>query len=209
MKPKESALVFGCASVILSYPEDGFTQDLESARGGLERLGRSQAKASLSSVLEWLSEMEVAQAAANYVETFDLQKKRSLHLTYYLYGDTRERGMALSSLMEAYKASGFTLGQGELPDFLPALLELAAASPLGREALSNHRVAMTLLHDELRKAKSPYEMAIAAVLNVVGGTSKTERATALQIKSRGPLYETVGLEPYGPQQAMVEKVEIR
>ena len=29
----------------------------------------------------------------NYVETFDLRKRSGLYLSYYLYGDTRKRGV--------------------------------------------------------------------------------------------------------------------
>ena len=71
------------------------------------------------------------EAAAAYVDTFDLRRRRSLHLTYYRHGDTRERGMALTALVDAYRVAGFRVAPGELPDFLPALLELAAVTPAG------------------------------------------------------------------------------
>ena len=65
--------------------------------------------------------MTVLEASATYVDAFDLRKRRSLYLTYYRYGDTRERGVALAILAGAYKTAGFILAPGELPDFLPAL----------------------------------------------------------------------------------------
>ena len=36
------------------------------------------------------------------METFDLDRRTSLHLTYYLYGDTRKRGLALLRLKRLY-----------------------------------------------------------------------------------------------------------
>ena len=53
--------------------------------------------------LEMGSEVELAQA---YVETFDLRRRTSLYLTYYLHGDTRKRGMALLHLRRLYRAAG-------------------------------------------------------------------------------------------------------
>ncbi len=49
------------------------------------------------------------QLAARYVETFDLRRRASLHLTYYAHGDTRERGMALLRLKKLYRAAGLPL----------------------------------------------------------------------------------------------------
>ena len=76
------------------------------------------------------------EAAACYVDTFDLHRRRTLHLTYYRHGDTRERGMALTALVDAYRAARVRLVPGELPDFLPALLELAAMVPAGAAVLA-------------------------------------------------------------------------
>jgi nitrate reductase delta subunit len=33
--------------------------------------------------------------AQHYVQTFDLRRRCALYLTYYRYGDTRKRGMAM------------------------------------------------------------------------------------------------------------------
>ena len=76
----------------------------------------------------------------HYVEMFDLRRKSSLYLTYYLHGDTRRRGMALLTLNQRYRAAGWDT-DGELPDHLPVVLEFAAlAGPGGGEApLRQHR----------------------------------------------------------------------
>ena len=102
-------------------------------------------------------------AATAYVDAFDLRRRRSLYLTYYRHGDTRERGMALAALVGAYKSAGFVLAPGELPDFLPALLELAASHPDGQALLSEHRPALSALRAGLEEAGSAYAGAVAAV----------------------------------------------
>ena len=79
--------------------------------------------------------------AARYVETFDLRRRASLHLTYYAHGDTRERGMALLRLKKLYRAAGLPMESAELPDHLTVMLAFAALAPPGHgEALlAEHR----------------------------------------------------------------------
>ena len=67
--------------------------------------------------------------AARYVETFDLRRRASLHLTYYAHGDTRERGMALLRLKKLYRAAGLPMESAELPDHLTVMLAFAALAP--------------------------------------------------------------------------------
>ena len=134
----EAAIVFGCAAVLLSYPdEDSFNDDMAAVEEALRRLPAGDARSGLRSCWAWVSQAGAREAAAAYVEAFDMRRKRSLYLTYYRYGDTRERGMALAALAAAYRDAGFSLSGGELPDFLPALLELAASHPTGAASLAS------------------------------------------------------------------------
>ena len=56
------------------------------------------------------------------VDTFDL-RRRCLYLTYYSFGDTRKRGMALLQFTAAYRVAGFELAADELPDHVAMLCE--------------------------------------------------------------------------------------
>ena len=69
--------------------------------------------------------------AQHYVETIDLHKRSGLYLTFYSDGDKRERGSALLRLKQLYRAAGLPLEGTELPDYLPVMLEFAAAAPRG------------------------------------------------------------------------------
>ena len=196
MKRQDAALVFGCSSVLLSYPEDDFEADMLALNKSIDKLPRGRARACIRSAAAELASMPQIEAAAKYVETFDLQKRRSLHLTYYRHGDTRERGAALASLMELYKNAGATLSQGELPDYLPALLELAAVSTIGSSILREYRSSIQLLRNELTKSLNPYAGVIEAVMEAVGGISKGDRIVIQRYIAEGPPAESVGLEPF-------------
>ena len=61
-----------------------------------------------------------------YAEVFDWKRRRTLFLTYYTAGDTRNRGMALLAFSDMYRAAGVIPPARELPDHLAVLLEFAA-----------------------------------------------------------------------------------
>ena len=118
MRRATAATVFGCASVLLSYPDpdpaQGFPDDLAAVAVALDRLPASSARTKLARAHAYLAGQSPLQAAAGYVETFDLRRRRSLHLTWYRHGDTRERGMALAALAATYRAAGARVAPGEL-----------------------------------------------------------------------------------------------
>lgn len=197
-----AATVFGCASVLLSYPDRDFASDLAAVEEALERLPGTPARSKLRAVVEWLTPMPVVEAAKTYVDVFDLSRGVCLYLTYYRHGDTRERGMALTALVDAFRGAGFEVVPGELPDYLPALLELAATSTTGATVLSEHRMALDALHAALVKKDSPYADVLAAVRSVLPGPSRKDRQALRRYRAEGPPSEKVGLEPFAPPETL-------
>lgn len=202
MRRSVAATVFGCASVLLGYPDDAFADDLAAVGAALNRLPPTPPRTKLAHARSWLAGQTALEAAAGYVETFDLRKRRSLHLTWYRHGDTRERGMALAALADVYRGTGVRVTPGELPDFLPALLELAALDPAGAAVLGEHRAALDALAEELVKAASTYAEVVTAVTEALGGASRADRAALRRYRSQGPPSERVGLEPFAPPEML-------
>lgn len=210
MRRTTAAAVFGCASVLLSYPGDGFADDLRAVAVAVDGLPSGAPQTQLAETTAWLRKLPPLEAATTYVETFDLRRRRTLHLTYYRHGDTRERGMALTALVDAYRAAGLRVAPGELPDFLPALLELAAVTPVGAAVLSEHRAALEALRSDLdkTKTKSPYVKVVSAVIGALGGLSRADRAVVARYRAQGPPSERVGLEPFAPPEVIAQGVTI-
>ena len=203
MKGRNARTVYGCASVLLSYPgEPAYPADLAAVEQATARLPDGPARTHLQRCTTWLRSMAPLAAAAAYVEVFDNRRRRGLYLTYYRHGDTRERGMALAALAGAYRQAGFVIQPGELPDFLPALLELAASTQAGEALLSEHRAAVEVLQAELEEAKSPYAWPVAAVSAALGPLDRAGRALLERYRERGTPTEDVGLEPFAPPEAV-------
>lgn len=169
---REAAVVRQVAAWCLHYPDDELRERLgllESAVTGV------RAAEPLLPVLRYLRETPASQAEQHYVEVFDTRPRRALYLTWYVHGDTRLRGGALADLMGRYRARGFRPADGELPDYLPLLLEFTAtggadAAREGERLLSRFRPALELLLRELDKVGTPYAGAVRAVLATVPRT---------------------------------------
>ncbi|HIF54503.1 MAG TPA: nitrate reductase molybdenum cofactor assembly chaperone, partial [Methylococcaceae bacterium] len=71
----------------------------------------------------------------------------------------RERGPALIELAELYKSTGFEIGDGELPDYLPLILEYVSTMDEEASALAflqQTSQAVDIIATNLEKNESPY-----------------------------------------------------
>ncbi len=149
--------------------------------------------------------MPAVDLQREYVETFDLHKRCCLYLSYYLYGDRRQRGQEFVRLKRVVEAAGYRFAGRELPDYLPLLLEFAAREPAtGSALLAEHRVGLELLRAALHDAGSPYADVVDAICLSLPPLDAAGREVVQRLAAEGPPTETVGLEPYGPPEVMPE-----
>jgi nitrate reductase molybdenum cofactor assembly chaperone NarJ/NarW len=196
--------VYKLCSVLLSYPDAELLDARDELRDAVQRLPTTPARASLERFCAWWCGEGPLALQQDYVATFDLEKRCGLYLTYYGQGDRRERGMALLRLRKLYRAAGLPQQDGELPDYLPVMLEFAASAPSGRGelVLREHRAALELVRASLRDRGTPYADVLDAACLTLGEPSATDRARALKLAASGPPQELVGLEPFAPPDVM-------
>ncbi|WNZ13157.1 nitrate reductase molybdenum cofactor assembly chaperone [Streptomyces sp. 11x1] len=205
LTPEESegrALVMRLGSLLLQYPDSELTASRGELTTMLEALPATPAAKYLTRFTDWFAEQEPEALERHYVEMFDLRRKSSLYLTYYLHGDTRRRGMALLTLNQRYRAAGWDIDGGELPDHLPVVLEFAALAGPGRgEApLRQHRRGIELIHRALTDADSPYRHVIAALIALLPPPTEADLRAVAELAAEGPPAEDVGLGPYGARE---------
>jgi nitrate reductase delta subunit len=192
------------SSLALQYPDErllGGRSELAGAARGLRSGSPAEA---LVAFFEWFTATSELELARRYVTTFDLNKRTGLYLTYYTLGDRRERGLALLRLKKLYRAAGFEADGPELPDYLPMMLEFAAAAApdQGQLVLREHRPALELIRVSLREQESPYGHVLDAVCGLVGGLTAADRLHLDRLAVQGPPQELVGLEPFAPPEVM-------
>ena len=194
---------FKLASVLLQYPTMALFDGLDYLDATAAGSSRSSREA-FCRFLAWLRVTPPAEVARHYVETFDLRRRCALYLTYYRHGDTRRRGMAMLEFKAAYRAAGFEPvtrdgeAGGELPDYLPLVLDFAALHPPGEKLLRAHRADLELLLRALRHAASPYADVVEAVCAQLPGLRRPDLARIRKAWQEGPPAEEVGLEPFAP-----------
>ncbi|HEU5007835.1 MAG TPA: nitrate reductase molybdenum cofactor assembly chaperone [Jatrophihabitantaceae bacterium] len=190
---------FKLASVLLQYPTSAMFDGLaELDRFASTEAGPKSARESFGRFLGWLRVTPSGEVAEHYVRTFDLRRRCALYLTYYRYGDTRKRGMAMVVFKTAYRDAGFVPTDEELPDFLPMVLDFAALTERGQRLLHGHRADLELLRRALVKAESPYADVVSAVSSALPKLGKRELVQVRTAWESGPPREDVGLEPFAP-----------
>ena len=126
---EEERILLKAASILLGYPDAALAASLDSVREVLEEQACSPAAAKLLDTVAMLRGTPLLQLQEEYTRLFDFDPSTSLNLTYHKWGDGKERGGALTRFKQAYTKEGFALTGGELPDFLPLVLEFLSICP--------------------------------------------------------------------------------
>ena len=186
-------------SLLLQYPTD----ELLAARAELAEAAVVQG-GHIARFAEWWAREPAEALRRDYVETFDFTRRNSLYLSYHVHGDRRQRGIALLRLKQRYAAAGLELLDGELPDYLPVMLEFAALAPddVGLAALVELRDAIELVRASLRDDGSRYALLLDAVAGLLPGLTGAQAARVRRLAAEGPPSEQVGLEPFAPPEVM-------
>ena len=178
-------------SLLLQYPDPeelAAHAELERAAAGLPEIER---------FLAWQGATPLGEQQQAYVRAFDFDRRASLHLTYHTHGDRRQRGLELVRLKRRFAEAGLPLTGGELPDFLPVLLEFAALVSEEGEALLNElRAPLELVRARLHETESPYAGLLDALVDALPKPTRAQVAAARRLAEEGPPTELVGLEPF-------------
>lgn len=206
---RRTAVVHRLASVLLAYPTPELIALLPVVRAASRELPERE-REPFTGLIDHLGARRLVELQADYVETFDLRRRCSPYLTYYAYGDTRKRGVALVEFKQAYRHAGFEMtgdGSPELPDHLAVVLEFcssqdAASQEAGIRLLLAHRAGLELLRIALQDAGSPYAGVLVAVCGTLPPLAGEDRAAVAKLAAEGPPDEEVGLEPFAPPSYM-------
>jgi nitrate reductase delta subunit len=207
---RANRVVWQAASVVLGYPDDGVVDRADLVRAALTDAAPQRA-ADFAPLWDFWTTTAPAKLQNHYVEIFDLSRRHTLYLSYYTDGDTRRRGETLMTIKQRYRRSGFLVDtHGELPDYLPLILEYAArVDPAdGAELLQDFRRSLELLRLALVDKGTPYAGVVAAVCATLPGASPRDRQAVMAMAAAGPPTETVGLEPADPRLLPLRPVNV-
>jgi nitrate reductase delta subunit len=169
-------LTLRALAFLLRYPDDMLRAHLGELREALhaERALTFGRLAELDALIDVLQARPPLRSEAEYVELFDRGRRTALHLFEHVHGDSRDRGPAMVDLVRTYEAAGLMLGEGELPDYLPVVLEYASTQPPAaareflRETAHIVRAIFSALQERGGLAALGYSAVLAAVLDLAG-----------------------------------------
>ena len=178
---------------LLGYPDVELRDHLSELQQALheERALTPMRISELDALIAQLSGPASLDTEAAYVELFDRGRATSLHLFEHVHGDSRERGPAMIDLAQTYEKAGLFLAEGEMPDFLPVVLEFTSTQPPreAREFLAEIAHIFNAIFAALQQRNSAYAAVLGALLELAG-----EKPQPVLIAADEPL-DTVWAEP--------------
>ena len=160
---------------LLAYPDSALRGDLPDMRQALHA-DKTIAPARLLELDALIATLEGGDALeheAEYVQVFDRGRATSLHLFEHVHGDSRERGPAMIDLAQTYEKAGLFLAPGEMPDYLPVVLEFVSTQPPkeARAFLGEVAHIFNAIFSALQQRQSPYASVLGALLELAGETA--------------------------------------
>jgi nitrate reductase molybdenum cofactor assembly chaperone NarJ/NarW len=168
-------------AALLSYPSLALRDDLPEMREIMsnERVVSASRRAELDALMIALEQKDAFDVEADYVELFDRGRATSLHLFEHVHGDSRDRGPAMIDLGQTYAKAGLFLAEGELPDYLPAVLEFVSTQPpaQARAFLGEMVHIFNAVFGSLIQRRSAYASVLGALIELSGEKAQTVEPT--------------------------------
>lgn len=121
--------VFKVLSVLLHYPGKDYFRQISEVESILSDMPLDEFKISISEFITHIRTQSLIHLQETYTEAFDISPATSMNLTYHIWGDNEKRSGMLTRIQQVYQDFGYERITGELPDYLPLMLEFLSLCP--------------------------------------------------------------------------------
>jgi len=122
----ERTLALRVLALLLHYPDGDLYNSLEEIASAAEHVWPKEMQSAIKGFVEYLKHQALIQSQESYTAAFDVDPAATMNMTYHIHGDNEERAAALAKLQRSYELAGWERVTGELPDYLPMMLEFLA-----------------------------------------------------------------------------------
>ncbi len=156
---KETRVIFKILSLLLQYPKEG----IASFDVPLNGISPSEEKKALENFWHGHRGAPLLQLQEEYTRIFDLDPSMSLNLTHH-HPQVHSRGKLLIQLQQHYREAGWENLPGELPDYLPLVLEFMSVCPAAHRQwiAGEYGEILDSLASRVERARSPYAPLVTA-----------------------------------------------
>lgn len=150
---------------LFAYPHADWWAKLPDCRQAAAELQSLQNKQAIMDLLDYIEAMGQKEYEELYVRTFEFSNNTNLYLTMHDRTDFGKQAREMLEFKNLFLDNGYDLNQ-ELPDFLPALLELTAHITAGQaqKVLSMARPKVELLRQRFVEAKLAHTFLLDVIL---------------------------------------------
>jgi nitrate reductase molybdenum cofactor assembly chaperone NarJ/NarW len=168
-----------CAiSYLLQYPSDRFPEEVSDPAEIAVLFPPAVGREKIRSFISFLKSTPLLDLQEIYTAVFDLDPQACLYLTYHRWGQDPGRTEDLLRLQRLYLEEGYQNESGELPDYLPLVLEfLSVCDPQRRgQVLSLCGREIVMLSHRLREVNAPYAGLFEILTGLIGGIPPGDRS---------------------------------
>lgn len=161
---------------LFDYPNEAWWDKLPACRKAAAELSSQQHRQVIMDLLDYIEAMGAKEYEEFYVRTFEFSNNTNLYLTMHNRTDFGQQAREMLEFKNLFLDNGYDLKK-ELPDFLPALLELASQLSAGQacQVLAKAQSKIELLRQRFVEAKLAHTFLLDVILTE---TDELKGATA-------------------------------
>ena len=161
----EYKITLKIAAFLLEYPDENWWNDFDEYREAAENLKTPQSRDVFLDLFAYVENFGRNEYEREYVRKFDFSQNTNLYLTTHNRTDFGKQSTEMFDFKNLFLDNGFDL-QKELPDYLPAVLELAATveREQAKKILETARPKIELLRERFIEAKLPQVFLLDIIL---------------------------------------------
>jgi nitrate reductase delta subunit len=171
----ERRLQFKVISNLMQYPDEGFMKRLPDVEVLAPELpGALREK--IETFISFIKSQSPIRLQETYTRAFYTNSKTTLNMAYHQWGNSDKRALALAGLAHVYRQAGYERIGGELPDFLPLMLEFLSTNPeaLGIEILRQCLSGFERLSAQLRETAPVYAALFHTLACILGDQAQED-----------------------------------
>lgn len=161
-------------SFLLRYPSEEWYSELSEWREDVKSIEHVQLRDSLLEFFSYIDEMDKKEFEDQYVRTFDFSQNTTMYLSTYELQGNGEQAEELVTFKAFFLENGYDVPT-EMPDYVPALLELCAVidEDKATEIYEYCKTKLEYIRDRLIEAKVVYAFLFDIILAVANGLEGT------------------------------------
>ena len=172
----EYKTILKITAYLLEYPDEAWRNEFAEYRAAAENISSAQIKDVFKDYFDYVEQVGAKEYEREYVRRFDFSQNTNLYLTTHNRTDFGKQSNEMHDFKQLFLDNGFDL-KNELPDYLPAILELATTvePEQSKHILETAKSKIELLRDRLIEAKLPQVFLLDIILSQISTTEVKDK----------------------------------